>query len=297
MAVMSEVRAAGTIYDLGYQQYTGPRLGRWNAVRNLIRFSFSTAFGRGRGEKAKVLPALVTTAVFLPALIQVAAASAAGRPQLVDYPRQLDFTSLLLALFVAVQAPELLVTDRQRRVLALYLSRPLTATDYALSKLAALAAALLVLTLGPQLLMVGGKILLSPAPWTAFKAEYTVLWPITAGAVMISLYFAAIGAGASSLTGKRAHGTAAVIALFLFLPVMAESARRMATGNFRRFAMLADPMRTITGFSNWLFDVQSRRRVVVTRLDVPPSAYLWMMIAVSIIGVSLVVWRYRRESA
>ena len=51
---MAEPRAAGTIYDLGYQRYGGQRLGRNNAIANLIRYSFRAAFGIGRGPKAKL---------------------------------------------------------------------------------------------------------------------------------------------------------------------------------------------------------------------------------------------------
>ena len=33
---MAEARAAGTIYDLGYQRYGGTRLGRNHAIANLM---------------------------------------------------------------------------------------------------------------------------------------------------------------------------------------------------------------------------------------------------------------------
>ena len=72
---MAEARAAGTIYDLGYQTYDGARLGRNHAISNLIRYSFKTAFGLGRGTRAKLLPLLVTAIVFLPAIVQVGVAS------------------------------------------------------------------------------------------------------------------------------------------------------------------------------------------------------------------------------
>src|SRR3954471_22142922 len=175
---MAEARAAGTIYDLGYQRYAGRRLGRNNAIANLIRYSFRAAFGMGRGAKSKLLPMIVTGVVFLPAIVQVAVASATGRPEVVNYAGQLNFSAFLLALFVAVQAPELVVTDKQQGVLSLYLSRPLTATDYAMSKMFALSGAMLCITLGPQLFMFLGKVLLSATPWTLFKTEYPQLGPI-----------------------------------------------------------------------------------------------------------------------
>src|SRR5947207_5566037 len=189
---MAETRAAGTIYDLGYQRYGGQRLGRNNAIANLIRFSFRAAFGIGRGPKAKLLPSIVTAVIFLPAIVQVGVASATGRPDFVNYAGQLNFTAFLLALFVAVQAPELVVTDKQQGVLSLYLSRPMTATDYAMSKMFALSGAMLVITLGPQLFMFFGKVMLSATPWTLLTTEYPKLGPIIGGTMSTPIFIAAI---------------------------------------------------------------------------------------------------------
>ena len=294
---MAETRVAGTIYDLGYQRYAGQRLGRNSAIANLIRYSFRAAFGLGRGTRAKLLPMFVTAIVFLPAIVQVGVASATGQPQLVNYANQLDFTAFLLALFAAAQSPELVVTDKQQGVLSLYLSRPITAADYAMSKMFALSAAMLVITLGPQLFMFLGKTLLSTTPWTTLKTEFSMLGPIIGGTAMTSLFVAAIGLSLSSLTAKRSYGTALVIAVFLLLPAAAQIIRSFTTGNIRRYANLANPILVITGFVNWLFDVQARRRAVITRLDLPPQAYLYMMIAVIVIGVAVLVWRYRKQQA
>ena len=156
----ADARAAGAIYDLGYQPYTGPRFGRWYAVRTLISYSFATVFGVGRGDKAKTIPTLIVALVYLPALVQVGVASATGVAALIQYSTYLEFTAFLIALFAAAQAPELIVTDKQQGVLSLYLSRPLKATDYAAAKLVALVLAMLVITLGPQLLLLLGRIFL-----------------------------------------------------------------------------------------------------------------------------------------
>lgn len=294
---MAEARAAGTIYDLGYQTYAGKRLGRNHAVANLIRYSFQAAFGIGRGTRAKSLPLLVAAIVFLPAIVQVGVASAAGIPDMVNYGEYLRFTAFSIALFAAAQAPELVVTDKQQGVLSLYLSRPMTATDYAMAKMFALTAAMLVLTLGPQLFMMIGKVMLSPAPWTLFKTEYKLLGPILAGTMMTSLFIAAIGLSISSLTARRAYASAGVIAVFLLLPASSQIIRTLTTGGVRKYAPLANPIVVITGFTNWLFDLQADRRSIVSRLDLPGQAYLYLMSSVIVLGVLLLVWRYRRHNA
>ncbi len=61
--------------------------------------------------------------------------------------------SLLVTLFCAVVAPELVSRDLRSGVLPLYFSRPLTRSDYALAKWAALVSAVFLLLLAPLLVM------------------------------------------------------------------------------------------------------------------------------------------------
>ena len=294
---MAETRAAGTIYDLGYQTYGGARLGRNHAIANLMKYSFQAAFGFGRGARAKLLPLFVLAIVFMPAIVQVGVASATNRPDFVNFAGFLQFTAFSIALFAAAQAPELIVTDKQQGVLALYLSRPITARDYALSKMFALTGAMLVLTLGPQIFMFLGKVFLSATPLDMLQSEYPKLGPIIAGTLMTSLFVAGISLAVSSLAARRAYATAAVIAVFLLLPAATEILRTLTVGPVRKYARLGNPVVVLTGFNNWLFDVQANRRSIVSRLDLPGQAYLYMMIVVIVLSVALLVQRYRRHNA
>jgi ABC-2 type transport system permease protein len=294
---MAEARAAGTIYDLGYQRYGGARLGRNHAIANLLGYSFKAAFGVGRGARAKILPFFVLAIVFLPAIVQVGVASATGQPDFVNFAGFLQFTAFSIALFAAAQAPELIVTDKQQGVLALYLSRPITARDYAFSKMFALTGAMLVLTLGPQLFMFLGKVFLSATPLDMLQREYPKLGPIIGGTLMTSLFVAGISLAVSSLAARRAFATAAVIAVFMLLPAATEIVRSLTIGPVRKYARLGNPIVIVTGFTNWLFDVQANRRSIVSRLDLPGQAYLYMMIVVIVLSVALLVQRYRRHGA
>src|SRR5436190_8439376 len=212
---MAEPRAAGTIYDLGYQPYHGVRLNRASAIRNLFVFSFRTAFGLGRGSRSKVIPIIVVSIVTMVALGMVFMAAANGRPSIINYAAHLSFTAFFLALFAAAQAPELIVTDRQHGALSLYLSRPMSGTDYAIAKWFALVAAMLVVTLGPQLVLFGGKVLLSATPAIVLKAEYRKLAPIVGGMFVTSCFMASVGLGIGAVSSRRAYATASVIAFFL----------------------------------------------------------------------------------
>lgn len=286
-----------TIYDLGYQRYTGKRFGRVHAVRELFAYSFRAAFGIGRGEQARRLPVIIGVLVFAPALVQIGVASASGMLNFISYSNYLEYVAIVLALFAAGQAPELLVTDKQNGTLTLYLSRPIRATDYALAKLGALAAAMLVMTLVPQVTLYTAKVFLAEAPWTAFKQYWAEIFPILGGSLIISLYFAAVALALSSFAVKRAYATAAVIAFFLLTPALTTLVRSVAVGDLRRWAVLLNPVWLITGFSKWLFEIEASRRSAVGRSDLPGQAYLWVLLVVSAVCAAILLARYRKSES
>jgi ABC-2 type transport system permease protein len=292
---MSEARAAGTIYDLGYQGYAGERLGRSNAMWRLLQYSFRAAFGIGRGQRARLVPFIILLVVFIPVIGQIAIASLSGRLEMINFAQYFEFTAFLVALFTAAQAPELVVPDRKNGVLALYLSRPLRGTDYALAKLGAIVLAMLVLTLVPQLALWIGRVVLPPDAWVAFKLEYPKLLPIVGGTLGTALYMGSIGLAIASFCSRRAFANAAIIAYFLLFPAAVSIIHRLVTGDAKRFIVLAHPVWLLTGFSNWLFDIEAKRRTAIGRAELPGTAYLWTMIGVAAFFTALLLWRYRRS--
>lgn len=288
---MADPRPAGTIYDLGHQHYTGRRRGRSYAFGTLFAHSFRTAFGQGRGQRAQQVPALVSLLVVIPAVIQVGIAGATGRPEMINYAQQLALTSFFLALFTAAQAPELIVADRENGTLSLYLSRSLHSTDYAIAKLFALAAALLALTLGPQLVMFGGKVLLSATPWDAFKGEWTKLMPMAGGTLLAAFYMAAVGLSLASLAVKRNSASAFVISFFVVLPAVSGVAFQIARGDTQRFMALINPFTLMSGFATWLFDAQLNGRMVRVA-NLSGSAYAAVVAATCVVAIAGLLARY-----
>ena len=285
----------GTIYDLGYQRYDGARHGRAHSIHTLWSFSMRAAFGLDRGEQARRAPILVSVLVFLPALVQVGVASASGMLNFISYAGYLEITGLIIALFVASQAPELIVTDKQNGTLALYLSRPIRASDYALAKLGALASATMLLTLGPQMTLFLARVMLPDSPWAAFKSEWTKLLPILGASLVVSFFFAAVALALSSFATRRAFGSASVIAFFLLTPALSSLTQAIATGAIRRWSVMLNPILVISGYSRWLFDVEASRRSSVGRADLPGQSYLWVLLGVSAVAVLVLFSRYRKN--
>jgi ABC-2 type transport system permease protein len=129
---------SGVIHDLGYRRYDGQRLGRAQIVRALAWHSLRSAFGIGRGVKAKIVPVITFGIMCLPAVINAAAvALSSSHARIIPYDTYVPaIRVLVMTIFIAAQAPELVSRDLRSHVLPLYFSRPLRRADYPLAKLA-----------------------------------------------------------------------------------------------------------------------------------------------------------------
>jgi ABC-2 type transport system permease protein len=205
----------GVIHDLGYQGYDGPRLGRRQIVTALAWHSFRSAFGFGRGAKAKILPAIAMVVLLLPAVISAFAMSQ-GQPRLVPYDTySAQLRVLVMAIFIAVQAPELVSRDLRARVLPLYFSRPMRPADYPLAKFVAFTGACLVMIEVPLLALYGGAVA-NVHGGSAVWAQTRALIPGLLVGLMWAVVLAAIGLFLASLTGRRGYA-AGLIAIFFLL--------------------------------------------------------------------------------
>jgi len=211
----------GVIHDLGYQRYDGPRLGRRRIIAALTWHSFRAAFGFGRGPKAKIMPVIAILALCLPAVINAFAMSQ-GNAQLVNYDvYNATLRILIMTLFVAVQAPELVSRDIRSRVLPLYFSRPIRSGDYPLAKYLAFTAACLVMMEVPLLVLYGGSIA-NVHGGAAVWAQTRALIPGLLIGLMWSVVLAAISLFLASLTGRRAFATGTVAIFYLLTFTLAE---------------------------------------------------------------------------
>jgi ABC-2 type transport system permease protein len=249
-------QAVGVIHDLGYRSYDGPRLGRAQIVRALIWHSFRSSWGIGRGIKAKIVPILAMVAMCLPAIVN-AFAVAQGNDRLFGYDvYNPQLRVVVLIIFIAAQAPELVSRDLRSHVLPLYFSRPLRRGDYPLAKYIALLMACLILIEVPLLLLYVGTIA-SAKGGHAVWGETKALIPGLAVGLMWAVLVAAIGLVLASLTGRRAYATGIVaIACFLtwvlsLVLIQAEGGIN-ATSTGARIAGLFSPFTILDGVRIWL---------------------------------------------
>nr|WP_107474010.1 ABC transporter permease subunit [Streptomyces sp. TP-A0874] len=198
------------MHNIGYRAYDGPRLGRAYVRRSLFAQTLRGAYGLGRSAKSKVLPALLYAAMCLPAGIVVAVTVALDNDDLpLEYTSYALYLQAVIGLYVAAQAPQAVSRDLRFQTVPLYFSRPLEAVDYVVSKFAALASALFILTASPLLVLYLGALLaeLDIADQTEGFAQGVV------SVALLSVLFAGIGLVIAAVTPRRGFGVAAVIAV------------------------------------------------------------------------------------
>jgi ABC-2 type transport system permease protein len=241
----------GVIHDIGYQRYDGPRLGRWYAVRSLYTHGLRTAFGLGRSGKAKVFPWLVAGIVTLVAAIFTAVRSQIGQT-VVSYVQFPQTMTVLILMFSAAVAPELVSRDLRSGVLPLYFSRPLHRGDYAMARLAALVTATWLLIAGPQLLMFLGGVF-SVSSIGKVWDEVGDLLPGLAYSFIHAAVYAAIALLVASLASRRAVAAAVIVAVFLVTTPVVGVLSFAPSQTVRELAPMASPTTLVGGVGDWLF--------------------------------------------
>ena len=290
--------ATGAIYDLGYQRYEGPRLGRRAAVATLVWASLRAAYALKRSGRAKIVPWGLGALLMAPAGVSVAvAALAPGVPPPFTYDDYLWSLWILLAIFVAAQAPELVSSDQRHRVLSLYFSHALERSDYALAKLGALAAAIFGLALAPMLVLLIGRVMLAADVVEAFGNELEHVPQVIGAPLIYAIPMAALSLAIAAYTPRRAYATGAIIAVFIVSAAIGGIlGEAITSGPIGDLSQLLFPLVPIDGTRDWLLgETIPDSPVGATGFPLYLFGLEWL--AIVLIGSAVVVWRYRRVAA
>ena len=320
-------QSSGEVFDLGYQHYDGPREGRVRAFKALWVNGVRTALGLGRGSRAQVLPILLFVSVMAPAVIiaLVASQGAENIPGHADYYR---IVAIILLLFSAIIAPELLCPDRRDGVIYLYLVRSLTATDYVAGRWLAFFSITLILVYSGQLILLVGFVLAAADPVQHLQDNWLEVPRFLAAGLAVAAFTTTLPLAVSAFTTRRAYASVFVIGVFIIsVPVAAiltgtecdfdghdeqgvvidvgggDAARtgestvecRPITGEAAKWLALIDIGQVPIHVSDIIFNVESESEIgnrVVAELPtyVPVG---WYLLLTFVPGIVL-VWRYRR---
>ncbi|MDP9482627.1 MAG: hypothetical protein M3P84_05320 [Chloroflexota bacterium] len=291
----------GSIYDLGYRRYDGPRLGRRHAIASLVRHSLRSVLGLGRGGRAKVLPTIcigmpAVIAVLLVGIRALAARGGLDSSEIIPGHEGLYPTIWVFpVLFVAAQAPELLGRDQRYRVLTLYFARALRRPDYALGKLVALSLGVLTILLVPHLVMGIGSILLTTNTTDAIGTELGLLPAILGSSLVIAVAASALALAISSLTPRRAYATAAIFGAFIIPGIVAAIVIGLDVGTASQWVVVLDVGALLDGANAWFFDVDPSTAAAVSGIST--GILLAGALVLAVASVIALIVRYQRIPA
>lgn len=286
---------SASIYDLGYRRYGGMRRGRRYAVLSLFTYSFWAIWGIGRSWLAKLFPMGLFVIAMVPALAVLTFAALA--PEDVDIARPEEFfgfVAIVMALFCAVAAPELVGRDERRHTLALYFSRALSRADYVAAKLAALALSLFLLLFVPQIVSQAGNAVAASALARYLRDNADLLPPIAASSAVAAAFMAAVSLAVAMQTSRRSLATGAVIAIFVIPSAIGNIFVETLSGEAQKYSLLISPIDLLQGAVYWIFGAGYQAESSLSKAGLNGASYFAAAVVYTLLAVGFIYRGIRR---
>ena len=304
--VPSTAVESGSIYDIGYRKYEGPRLGRAHAIRSLFLHSLRSSYGIGRGGRAKIAPLALAFLVCIPALGIIAAQALlrqfpGGEGLEGELPIRYDTYAgtigIFVVLFCAAQAPDLFGRDQRHSLLALYFSRALRREDYAMARMGGFVVAVFILQLLPQVLLFLGRVLLATDLLQGVMDDLPELGAVVAQSALTAGLLGGLAMAISAFTPRRAYAVAGIIALFVIPNIVAGIVVGLGSIEIGQWLVLLSPTSVLDGTNAFLFDLPYMSQFDGYIMEMPTLAF-FAAAAVGIVGsVALSIRRFQRITA
>ena len=294
---------SGTVFDIGYRNYTGAREGRGRSRRAVFKDGVRIALGLGRGPRAKVLPWFFITLLSVIGLVMAIVSGAAerlggpGASQQLNLPNHSDYygiASIIVFVFAAVVAPELLCRDRREGVIQLYLVRPLTTTDYIVSRWASFLAVMLVALWAPQILLFLGLSMGDPVPLTYLQKHWLDVPRFLLSGAALAAYVTTLSMLTASFTTRRAYAAVFLVGLFVittpFTIGLAEEVKGAGGQWISMFNLTNIPIHV----NDLIFGDPSEITKEAPARQLPAAVLVSWYFAWTLVPGAVLWWRYRR---
>src|SRR2546422_7775047 len=203
-----------------YSRLELPLLGRRERVRAIIATGLRREFRRPAAIVVTVLGAAFTTITSIVLLIfaQILIPGQAADLTFFALPASNGLVLFFVSLMAAVIGAGLIADDMQSMAFTLYMSRPITQTDYLFAKAAILAPLVAMVTIAPLLLTALVAALLGRVSW-AIAVEAMGISLVIGG--LLTAFYTAVTLFLSSLTRRKGIAAAGVFAVNFGLTVPA----------------------------------------------------------------------------
>ncbi len=288
--IEKNVSANARIIDRGYQHYEGARLGLGHSEWVMLWAALKRGLGIRRPFRNKIMPWLLIAIGFLPPVVILGIQIIAGQTLASPYARIYPRIDVVFILFAGLVAADLICADRRERVISLYFSAPITRLHYIASQVLSLVLLLLLLTLVPYVILFFGQALLAPSFSTFVSDNLSDLRSVLLGGTLIAAFFGTLAMAVAAFTDRRAYATGGFLGLVLVSGIAGGilGSSRLHFSGHEWFSLL-DLFNLPIVAMRWLLG-QTKE------IPLDGSAYLWGSLAVIVICLALVGWRYLKVS-
>jgi ABC-2 type transport system permease protein len=250
------------------------------------------ALGIRKSWTAKILPFLLYTAAVVPLVIMIGVSALVPDAGFASYSDYLAAIFLIVGIFVATAAPEMLCVDRRERTLPLYFSRAIARFDYVFAKIVAMTLLTMTLSMVPSIILWFGRQLVSDSPWQAMRDNIGDLWRVVFVGALIALVLGTGGLMISSFTDRKGVAVTVIVIGFVIVTGMANVGLELLEEyDWSRYLILFSIQDTFVAISDHLFrDAADWGAVQQADLSLP--LYLGYVLALVVIGILVLRWRY-----
>jgi ABC-2 type transport system permease protein len=292
---------SGTVFDIGYQRYTGDREGRNRSRRAVYKDGLRIALGFGRGPRAKVLPWFFIGVLSFIGLVMAMVAGAAtrlgGPDAAANLPSHGDYygiAAIIMFIFAAVVAPELLCRDRREGTINLYLVRPLTGGDYVAGRWLAFFSVMLAAAWLPQIILFLGLSGGAPDPMVYTRENWLDIPKFLASGIIMAAYATTIAMLVAAFTLRRAYASVFLVGLFIittpFTLGLSQEIGGTAGQWISMFNLASIPLYVV----DVMFGSPSEFTEDLPAVTLPATTLVMWYLAWTLIPGAIIWWRYRR---
>lgn len=288
----------GVVYDLGYTPYDGERRGRRGAIITTFKDGLLRVFGIKRRARRKVLPWGLVVLASVPAVVFVGLAFLLSEfsPDVESpyggHAEYFTYVGIIITLFIALSAPELMVPDRKDGVLSIYSSRPLLPDDYVWARTGALFTVIAAFMLIPQTLMyIGFSALDADGFFSALVGDLGEFPKIFGATAAYILGFAPIALLIAAFANRKYVASGVYLGVLLVGTILANTLVEATSLPGRRFAALFALGEHPPYVTDWIYNRSSD--LVMERAGFDPWVSAVMIGVVALLCAGVMVWRYR----
>jgi ABC-type transport system involved in multi-copper enzyme maturation permease subunit len=243
--------------------------------------------------------ALLAALGLILAMIAGAAARIAGPEAASQVPSHSDFygiASIILFVFAAVVAPELLCRDRREGTINLYLVRPLTGSDYLLARWAAFLVIMLSAAWVPQFILFTGLSMGAPAPVEYLRAHWLDVPRFLLAGIAMAAYATTLAMLTASFTTRRAYASVFLVGLFVITTPFTAGLSQEIEGPVGQWISMFNLTNIPVHVNDVIFGAPSEITEDAPARELGTATLVGWFFAWTLGPLAILWWRYRRLS-